>query len=88
MLGYIQRPAGEAVPANSAKKAAWPGQLIDFIQALKDKGWPVTAVDLGDLARVLRPRNSVSNMSIYSMKAAFRSLADYQTIGMGKNGST
>lgn len=53
----------------------------NFIQSLRDKGWPVVAVDLGDIASSSSPQAVLKYTT--AMKAL--NLMGYAAIGVGKN---
>src|SRR5437016_8696433 len=53
----------------------------NFIQGLKDKGWPVTAVDLGEIAQSSGPQQILKY--VVSMNAL--RLMGYRAIGIGKS---
>ena len=75
MYGYLQ-PCGCSYPQKGGLTRRY-----NFIQTLKDKGWPVTAVDLGDLAQSSGPQQRLKY--VVAMNAL--RLMGYQAIGIGKN---
>ncbi len=75
MYGYLQ-PCGCSEPQLGG--LARRNQLI---QSLKAKDWPVTAIDLGDIASIAGPQQKLKY--VYSMKAL--KMMGYQVIGIGKN---
>ncbi|MFN4260727.1 MAG: multiheme c-type cytochrome [Gemmataceae bacterium] len=58
----------------------------NFIQSLKDKGWPVVAVDLGDVPQRKGPLNlpNVQGMLKYSYAMKARDLMGYSAVGVGE----
>jgi nitrate reductase cytochrome c-type subunit len=75
MYGYLQ-PCGCSEPQLGG--LARRNQLI---LALKSKDWPVTAIDLGDIASTSGPQQKLKY--VYAMKAL--KMMGYQVIGIGKN---
>ena len=75
MQGYVQ-PCGCSDPQKGGL-----ARRYNFIQSLKDRGWPVTAVDLGDIAPPAGPQQLIKY--VVSMKAL--KLMGYQAMGIGKN---
>lgn len=75
MHGYTQ-PCGCSSPQYGGLSRRY-----NFMQSLKDKGWPVTAVDLGDIAQASGPQQALKYE--VSMKALH--LMGYRAIGIGKN---
>ncbi len=75
MQGYLQ-PCGCSDPQKGGLSRRY-----NFMQSLKEKGWPVTAIDLGDIAQTTMPQHRLKY--IYAMKAL--KLMDYKAIGIGKN---
>jgi hypothetical protein len=75
MYGYLQ-PCGCSRPQKGGLTRRY-----NFMQTLKTKGWPVTAVDLGDLAQASGPQQRLKY--VVSMNAL--RLMGYQAIGIGKN---
>ncbi len=75
MYGYLQ-PCGCSYPQKGGLTRRY-----NFIQTLKGKGWPVTAVDLGDLAQASGPQQRLKY--VVAMNAL--RLMGYQAIGIGKN---
>jgi hypothetical protein len=75
MQGYLQ-PCGCSDPQKGGLTRRY-----NFMQSLKDKGWPVAAVDLGDIAQPSGPQQRLKY--VYSMKAL--KVMGYQAIGIGKN---
>ncbi len=75
MEGYVQ-PCGCSYPQKGGL-----ARRYNFIQSLKDKGWPVAAVDLGDIA----PSSGPQQVLKYSTSMKALRLMGYQAIGIGKN---
>lgn len=75
MHGYLQ-PCGCSHPQYGGL-----ARRFNFIKSLKDKGWPVVAVDLGDIASTSSPQADLKYTT--AMKAL--DLMGYTAIGLGKN---
>jgi len=75
MQGYLQ-PCGCSDPQKGGLTRRY-----NFVQSLKDRGWPLAAVDLGDIAQPSGPQQRLKY--VYSMKAL--KVMGYQAIGIGKN---
>lgn len=75
MFGYMQ-PCGCSSPQYGGLD-----RRFNFLKSLKDRGWNVAAVDLGDLSQKFGPQTLLKYQ--YSMKAL--KALDYAAIGVGKN---
>jgi hypothetical protein len=75
MEGYLQ-PCGCSSPQKGGL-----ARRYNFIESLKKKGWPVAAVDLGDIAQPAGPQQRLKyDVSMKALKAM-----GYQAVGIGKN---
>ena len=75
MYGYLQ-PCGCSQPQYGGL-----ARRYNFLQSLRDKGWPVVAVDLGDLS----PRGGPQAALKYETAMTGLGLMKYSAIGLGKN---
>jgi hypothetical protein len=75
MHGYLQ-PCGCSDPQYGGL-----ARRYSFLQSLKDKGWPVVALDLGDLAAHSSPQDLLKFET--TLKAL--DLMHYLAVGLGKN---
>jgi len=75
MHGYLQ-PCGCSEPQYGGL-----ARRYRFLQTLKDKGWPLVAVDLGDLAGHSGPQDMLKFET--TIKAL--DLMNYTAVGLGKN---
>ena len=78
--GYLQ-PCGCSEPQKGGLVRRY-----NFLQILRDKGWPVVAVDLGDVAQAKAPVDMLTNLQQipkykYSMLALKE--MDYTAVGVG-----
>lgn len=75
MHGYLQ-PCGCSTPQYGGLS-----RRFNFIKSLRDKGWPVVAVDLGDISS----NNGPQSVLKYSTAMKALDLMGYTAIGLGKN---
>jgi hypothetical protein len=75
MYGYVQ-PCGCSSPQKGGL-----ARRYNFIQSLKDKGWQVTAVDLGEIAQASGPQQLLK----YGVSMKALRLMGYGAVGIGKN---
>src|SRR5262245_51286120 len=80
-IGYLQ-PCGCSSPQYGGL-----ARRFNFVKSLKDKGWPIVALDLGDVSE-WSPQSvtyGLQNMIKYktTMKALY--LIGYTAVGLGKN---
>jgi len=75
MHGYLQ-PCGCSEP-----QLGGMARRYNFLQSLKEKGWPLVAVDLGDLAAASGPQ------TLFKFETSVRALdmMNYIGVGLGKN---
>lgn len=73
--GYLQ-PCGCSRPQNGGL-----ARRYNFLRTLRDRGWPVIAVDLGDVPQ----KNFISEQDLLKYKTAMeaRQLMDYLAVGIG-----
>jgi hypothetical protein len=74
MDGYVQ-PCGCSYPQKGGL-----ARRYNFIQSLKDKGWPVTAIDLGEIAQSSGPQQLLK----YGVSMKALRLMGYGAVGIGK----
>ena len=58
----------------------------NFLQILRDKGWPVVALDLGDIAQAKAPVDVLTNLQQipkYKVAMSARKAMDYTAVGLG-----
>jgi hypothetical protein len=75
MYGYLQ-PCGCSDPQFGGLSRRY-----NFLKSLRDKGWPLVAVDLGDLS----PRGGPQAALKYETAMKALGLMKYSAIGLGKN---
>jgi hypothetical protein len=75
VFGYVQ-PCGCSSPQYGGLERRY-----NFLQQLKQRGWPVVALDLGDVAQKSGPQTLPKY--VYSMKALDR--MGYTGVGIGRN---
>jgi hypothetical protein len=76
--GYLQ-PCGCSHPQHGGL-----ARRYNFMQSLRGRGWPVVAVDLGDIAALPTPPSPQTLLKyVYSMKAL--KLMDYTAVSFGLN---
>src|SRR5262245_12033845 len=75
MYGYLQ-PCGCSQPQYGGL-----ARRYNFLQSLRDKGWPVVAVDLGDIS----PRGGPQALLKYETAMTALGLMKYSAMGLGKN---
>ena len=75
MHGYLQ-PCGCSRPQFGGLSRRY-----NFLQSLRDKGWPVVAVDLGDIS----PRPGPQALLKYETAMTALGLMKYSAMGLGKN---
>src|SRR5262249_44047687 len=73
--GYMQ-PCGCSRPQLGGLE-----RRFNFIESLKQRGWPVVAVDLGDVAQRSGPQSQLKYA--YTMRAL--QAMDYRAVGIGEN---
>ena len=58
----------------------------NFLQILRDKGWPIVALDLGDIAQAKAPVDVLTNLQQipkYKVAMSARKAMDYTAVGLG-----
>ena len=75
MYGYLQ-PCGCSYPQYGGL-----ARRFNFLKSLRDKGWPLVATDLGDLA----PRKGPQALLKYDTAMSALGLMKYSGISLGKN---
>jgi hypothetical protein len=75
MYGYLQ-PCGCSSPQYGGM-----ARRFNFLQSLREKGWPVVAVDLGDIS----PRGGPQALLKYETAMTALGLMKYSAVGLGKN---
>lgn len=81
MHGYLL-PCGCSEPQKGGLERRY-----NFVQSLRTRGWPVAAVDLGDLPQVDGPRRDIPNLQgLLKYVVAMKSLKEmgYSAIGVGE----